>query len=74
MVMTEKERVDKYKIILDYMQTEPFVTAREIAEYLEITSQSASGLLRGMENRNLVLSKAVKAGRNELKCYFLEAL
>ena len=52
--------------------TEPFLTAHEVGELYNITPQKASGILRKMENSGEIQSKRIKAGRNEVKCYFLD--
>lgn len=53
---------------------EPFITAHEASELFDITPQKASALLRKMENdpNEPIAAKRIKAGRGEVKCYYLQ--
>lgn len=65
--------MENWQEILDTLQyVEPFITAHEVSEQYSISPQKASGLLRQMEGKNLITSKRVKAGRGEVKCYFIK--
>lgn len=67
--MTDEEIREQ---IFDEIAVEPFVTAHEIHELCDITPQKASAVLRKMESEELISAKRVKAGRSELKCYFMK--
>ena len=66
------ENIALSQSLLGLIKNEPFMTAHECSEQLDITVQKASAVLRAMEAEGAIFSKRIKAGRNEVKCYFIK--
>ncbi|MCP4682413.1 MAG: Fic family protein [Desulfobacterales bacterium] len=63
-ILSLGKKAEKAHLLLNHLYRRPFVTPNDIADFLNITHQTASSLIRDFEGLN-ILKKWEKVGRNQ---------